>query len=135
MQTTIDNIPHVKHNKVLSSLGKNDPSFDVIKAFETNKVFSPTAIESFSNINFDTIIKTNKDTNTYEVLTDPNEDESSNNTDTKKEGEDSDSDKEYNEVDNIDIDAMFKHDLNFAFISTLSIVGLFILYRMIQKSR
>jgi hypothetical protein len=133
MQTQIDNIPHIKPNNVSTNLGKTQPTFSVIKGFESKQVFSPTSIESMSNINFDTIIKTNKDTNTYEVLTDPIDDDSSNEKDEKKEGEDGDIEEV--EVDVINIQTIFKHDLNYAFIGTLSILGLFILYRMIQKSR
>ena len=133
MQTPIDNIPHIKQNKVLSSLGETQSSFSIIKGFEPKNLFSPTIVESMTDIQFDTIIKPNKDTNTYEVLTDPNDDDSSNEKDDKKEGEDSDSDEA--EVDSIDIHTILKQDLNYAFVGTLSIVGLFILYRMIQKSR
>ena len=136
MQTHIDNIPHIKQNKVLSSLGKIQSSFSVIKGFEPKKVFSPTSVESMSNIKFDTIIKPNKDKNTYEVLTDPNEDESSKEIADKEEGEEGeDSDNDEAELDSIDIQTILKQDLNFAFVGTLSIIGLFILYRMIQKSR
>ena len=133
MQTTIDNIPHNKQNKISSSLGKTQPTFSLIKGFESKQIFSPTPIKSMTNINFDTIIKTNKDTNTYEALTDPSDDDSGNEKDDEKEGEASDSEEA--DVDNIDIQSILKHDLNYAFIGTLSIVGLFILYRMIQKSR
>ena len=87
MQTQIDNIPHIKQKKVLSSLVDPQSSFSVIKGFEPKKVFSPTSVESMSNIKFDTIIKPNKDTNTYEVLTDPNEDESSREIADKEEGD------------------------------------------------
>jgi len=135
MQKSIDNIPHVNRTNVLSYLGKSQQSFNQVKAFEATNEFSPTKFEGMTNINFDTLIKEKKDTNTYEVLTES--------PDNKKENEKEDKDKEVNKEDsdkeedeeNNDIQVVFKDSLNSAFVGTLSIVGLFILYRMIQKSR
>ena len=136
MQKSIDNIPHVNRTNVLSYLGKSQPSFNMVKAFEATNVFSPTNFEGMTNINFDTLIKEKKDTNTYEVLTESSEDKKETEKEDKEvEKEDNeDSDKEEDEENN-DIQVVFKDSLNSAFVGTLSIVGLFILYRMIQKSR
>lgn len=136
MQKSIDNIPHVNRTNVLSYLGKSQPSFNMVKAFEATNVFSPTIFEGMTNINFDTLIKEKKDTNTYEVLTESSEDKKETEKEDKEvEKEDNeDSDKEEDEENN-DIQVVFKDSLNSAFVGTLSIVGLFILYRMIQKSR
>lgn len=136
MQKSIDNIPHVSRTNVLSYLGKSQPSFTQVKAFEATNVFSPTKFEGMTNIHFDTLIKEKKDTNTYEVLTESSEDKKETEKEDKKvEKDDSeDSDKEEDEENN-DIQVVFKDSLNSAFVGTLSIVGLFILYRMIQKSR
>ena len=136
MQKSIDNIPHVNRTNVLSYLGKSQPSFNMVKAFEATNVFSPTIFEGMKNINFDTLIKEKKDTNTYEVLTESSEDKKETEKEDKEvEKEDNeDSDKEEDEENN-DIQVVFKDSLNSAFVGTLSIVGLFILYRMIQKSR
>jgi hypothetical protein len=136
MQKSIDNIPHVNRTNVLSYLGKSQPSFNMVKAFEATNVFSLTNFEGMTNINFDTLIKEKKDTNTYEVLTESSEDKKETEKEDKEvEKEDNeDSDKEEDEENN-DIQVVFKDSLNSAFVGTLSIVGLFILYRMIQKSR
>lgn len=136
MQKSIDNIPHVNRTNVLSYLGKSQPSFNQVKAFEATNVFSPTKFEGMTNINFDTLIKEKKGTNTYEVLTESSEDKKETEKEDKEvEKEDNeDSDKEEVEENN-DIQVVFKDSLNSAFVGTLSIVGLFILYRMIQKSR
>lgn len=136
MPKSIDNIPHVNRTNVLSYLGKSQPSFNMVKAFEATNVFSPTIFEGMTNINFDTLIKEKKDTNTYEVLTESSEDKKETEKEDKEvEKEDNeDSDKEEDEENN-DIQVVFKDSLNSAFVGTLSIVGLFILYRMIQKSR
>ena len=132
MQKSIDNIPHVNRTNVLSYLGKSQPSFNMVKAFEATNVFSLTNFEGMTNINFDTLIKEKKDTNTYEVLTESSEDNKEDNSKEREHEEDS----EYEEVEeNNDIQLVFKDSLNTAFAGTLSIVGLFILYRMIQKSR
>jgi len=140
MQKSIDNIPHVNRTNVLSYLGKSQPSFNQVKAFEATNVFSPTKFEGMTNINFDTLIKEKKGTNTYEVLTESSEDKKETEKEDKEvEKEDNeDSDKEEDEdedEENNDIQVVFKDSLNSAFVGTLSIVGLFILYRMIQKSR
>lgn len=129
MQKSIDNIPHVNRTNVLSYLGKSQPSFTQVKAFEATNVFSPTKFEGMTNIHFDTLIKEKKDTNTYEVLTESSEDKKENEKEDKEESE------EEEVEDNNDIQVVFKDSLNSAFVGTLSIVGLFILYRMIQKSR
>lgn len=136
MHKSIDNIPHVNRTNVLSYLGKSQPSFNQVKAFEATNEFSPTKFEGMTNINFDTLIKEKEDTNTYEVLTESPDNKKENEKEDKEvEKEDSeDSDKEEDEENN-DIQVVFKDNLNSAFVGTLSIVGLFILYRMIQKSR
>lgn len=136
MQKSIDNIPHVNRTNVLSYLGKSQSSFNQVKAFEATNVFSPTKFEGMTNIHFDTLIKEKKDTNTYEVLTESSEDKKENDKDKKENGKDDSEDSEEEEVEEKnDIQVVFKDNLNSAFVSTLSIVGLFILYRMIQKSR
>ena len=132
MPKSIDNIPHVNHTNMLSYLGKSQPSFNQVKAFEATNVFSPTKFEGMTNIHFDTLIKEKKDTNTYEVLTESSEDNKEDNSKEREHEEDSE-DEEVEE--NNDIQLVFKDSLNTAFAGTLSIVGLFILYRMIQKSR
>ena len=127
MSEYIDNTPK-KENKKESkntNLGETEVKMNVIKPIDSNRVFQSV---NFTEVGFPTSITTNVDTNTYDVLADTKD---VNNSD------DSTDDKESDNSDNesIDIDEIFKDHINIAFVSTLSIVGLFILFRMFQKSR
>ena len=127
MSEYIDNTTK-KENKKESkntNLGETEVNMNAIKPIDSNRVFQSV---NFTEVGFPTSITTNVDTNTYDVLADTKD---ANNSD------DSTDDKESDNSDNesIDIDEVFKDHINIAFIGTLSIVGLFILFRMIQKSR
>ena len=102
---------------------------NAIKPVDSNGIFKSV---NFVEVGFPTTITTNGDTNTYDVLSDTKEEASpevvSTEAEEKKESDDSDD-------ESIDIDEIFKDHINIAFVSALSIVGLFILFRMIQKSR
>ena len=127
MSEYIDNTPK-KENKKESkntNLGETEVKMNTIKPIDSNRIFQSV---NFTEVGFPTSITTNIDTNTYDVLADTKD---VNNSD------DSTDDKESDNSDNesIDIDEIFKDHINIAFVSTLSLVGLFILFRMIQKSR
>ena len=127
MSEYIDNTPK-KENKKESkntNLGETEVNMNAIKPIDSNRIFQSV---NFTEVGFPTSITTNVDTNTYDVLADTKD---VNNSD------DSTDDKESDNSDNesIDIDEVFKDHINIAFIGTLSIVGLFILFRMILKSR
>jgi hypothetical protein len=128
MSEYIDNTPK-KENKKESkntNLGETEVKMNAIKPIDSNRIFQSV---NFTEVGFPTSITTNVDTNTYDVLADTKD---ANNSD------DSTDDKESDNSDNesIDIDEIiFKDHINIAFVSTLSLVGLFILFRMIQKSR
>ena len=131
MSKYIDNTPK-KENKQESkntNLGETEVKMNAIKPVDSNGIFKSV---NFVEVGFPTSITTNGDTNTYDVLSDTKEEASpevvSTEAEEKKESDDSDD-------ESIDIDEIFKDHINIAFVSTLSIVGLFILFRMIQKSR
>lgn len=131
MSDYIDNTPkkdNKKENKK-TDLGETAINMNAIEPADSNQIFQSV---NFSEIGFSTSITANADTNTYDVLTDTNET-------TEEDGgsEDNENDEESNPSDDesIDIDEIFKGHINILFMSSLSIVGLFILFRMIQKSR
>ena len=121
MSDYIDNTPkkdNKKENKK-TDLGETAINMNAIEPADSNQIFQSV---NFSEIGF----------STYDVLTDTNET-------TEEDGgsEDNENDEESNASDDesIDIDEIFKGHINILFMSSLSIVGLFILFRMIQKSR
>jgi hypothetical protein len=127
MSKYIDNTPK-KENKQESkntNLGETGVKINTIKPADSNRTFKYI---KFTEVGLPTSITTNVDTNTYDVLADTNESSKTNSKENDTESDDSDN-------DSIDIDEIFKDHINIAFIGTLSIVGLFILFRMIQKSR
>ena len=127
MSKYIDNTPK-KENKQESkktNLGETGVKINAIKPADSNRTFKYI---NFTEIGLPTSITTNVDTNTYDVLADTNESSKTISKENDTESDDSDN-------DSIDIDEIFKDHINIAFIGTLSIVGLFILFRMIQKSR
>ena len=131
MSKYIDNTPKKENNKESknTNLGETEVKMNAIKPVDSNRIFKSV---NFVEVGFSTSITTNGDTNTYDVLSDTKEDASQEEVSTEaeenKESDDSDD-------ESIDIDDLFKDHINIAFVSTLSIVGLFILFRMIQKSR
>ena len=127
MSEYIDNTPKKENQKESknTNLGETEVKMNAIKPIDSNRIFQSV---NFTEVGFPTSITTNVDRNTYDVLADTKEATNS---------DDSTDDKESDNSDNesIDIDEIFKDHINIAFVSALSLVGLFILFRMIQKSR
>lgn len=117
MPQVIDNIPNKEKKNKEVPLGKQ------LKPIRP-KAFTPKEYNSFksvSKVTFPTVITSDIDYyNKYNVLVEEDENE-----ETEEESDD----------ESIDINEIFKRDINMLFIGTLSIIGLFMFYRMIQKSR
>lgn len=117
MPQVIDNIPNKENKNKEVPLGKQ------LKPIRP-KAFTPKEYNSFksvSKVTFPTVITSDIDYyNKYNVLVEEDENE-----ETEEESDD----------ESIDINEIFKRDINMLFIGTLSIIGLFMFYRMIQKSR
>ena len=124
MSKYIDNTPKKENNteSKKTNLGENEVKINVVKPADNNHIFQPI---NFVEPGLPTSITTNIDTNTYDVWADK-----TNNDDKQVDKESENSDEE-----SIDIDEVFKDHINIAFVSALSIVGLFIFFRMFQKSR
>jgi len=128
MSDYIDNTPKKENTKESknSNLGETEIKMSSIKPADSNQIFQSV---SFAEVGFPTSITANADTNTYDVLAETSDKEESN--------DDKENDEESNDSDDesIDINEIFQGHINILFVSSLSIVGLFILFRMIQKSR
>ena len=120
MPQVIDNIPNKENKNKEVPLGKQ------LKPIRP-KAFTPKEYNSFksvSKVTFPTVITSDIDYyNKYNVLVEGENEE------TEEESDDESDDE------SIDINEIFKRDINMLFIGTLSIIGLFMFYRMIQKSR
>ena len=131
MSNYIDNTPKKENKKgsKKSNLGETEVKMNTIKPADSNHIFQSV---SFYEVGIPTSITANVDTNTYDVLADTNE-----TPDEEVLNEDKENDEESNASDDesIDINEIFQGHINILFVSSLSIVGLFILFRMIQKSR
>ena len=128
MKTYIDNIPSKENNKKSEpTLGETLKPFSTIKPADTKTRYNVSTFNGISNVSFPTIITSDSDYyKKYAVL--------SNETSSEKELTKKDTDE--SDDDSIDVNDIFNVDyLSNVFIGTLSIVGLFIFYRMIQKSR
>lgn len=128
MKTYIDNIPSKENNKKSEpTLGETLKPFSTIKPADTKTRYNVSTFNGLSNVSFPTIITSDSDYyKKYAVL--------SNETSSEKELTKKDTDE--SDDDSIDVNDIFNVDyLSNVFIGTLSIVGLFIFYRMIQKSR
>jgi hypothetical protein len=127
MSDYIDNTPKKENTKESkkTNLGENSTNMNDIKPMDGKYQYQTVR---FTEVAFPTLITANADTNTYDVVADTGESPKEGEND--EEGSDSDSDDE-----SIDINEIFQGHINIMFVSSLSIVGLFILYRMIQKSR
>ena len=128
MKTYIDNIPSKENNKKSEpTLGETLKPFSTIKPADTKIRYNVSTFNGLSNVSFPTIITSDSDYyKKYAVL--------SNETSSEKELTKKDTDE--SDDDSIDVNDIFNVDyLSNVFIGTLSIVGLFIFYRMIQKSR
>tara|TARA_B110000285_G_scaffold107740_1_gene122449 strand:- start:22774 stop:23160 length:387 start_codon:yes stop_codon:yes gene_type:complete len=128
MKTYIDNIPSKENNKKSEpTLGETLKPFSTIKPADTKTRYNVSTFNGISNVSFPTIITSDSDYyKKYAVL--------SNETSSEKELTKKDTDESDDE--SIDVNDIFNVDyLSNVFIGTLSIVGLFIFYRMIQKSR
>jgi hypothetical protein len=127
MKTYIDNIPSKDKKNNEPTLDKTPTTFNAIKGLEPKTTYNMSKFKSLTNVSFPTIITSDSEYyKKYAVLSNetPSEKEL-----TKKEIDESDD-------ESIDVNEIFKMDyLSNLFIGTLSIVGLFIFYRMIQKSR
>ena len=125
MSKYIDNTPKKENNteSKKTNLGENEVKMNTIKPVDSNPhIFQPV---NFYEAGLPTSITTNIDTNTYDVLADK----------TNKDDMRVDKESENSDEESIDIDEIFKDHINIAFVSALSIVGLFIFFRMFQKSR
>jgi len=131
MSDYIDNTPKKENKKgsKKSNLGETEVKMNAIKPADSNHIFQSV---SFTEVGIPMSITANVDTNTYDVLADTNE-----TPDEEVLNEDKENDEESNASDDesIDINEIFQGHINILFVSSLSIVGLFILFRMIQKSR
>jgi hypothetical protein len=128
MKTYIDNIPSKENNKKSEpTLGETLKPFSTIKPADTKTRYNVSTFNGISNVSFPTIITSDSEYyKKYAVL--------SNETSSEKELTKKDTDESDDE--SIDVNDIFNVDyLSNVFIGTLSIVGLFIFYRMIQKSR
>ena len=128
MKTYIDNIPSKETNKKSEpTLGETLKPFSTIKPADTKTRYNVSTFNGISNVSFPTIITSDSEYyKKYAVL--------SNETSSEKELTKKDTDESDDE--SIDVNDIFNVDyLSNVFIGTLSIVGLFIFYRMIQKSR
>ena len=128
MSDYIDNTPKKENTKESkkSNLGETEIKMSAIKPADSNQIFQSV---NFTEVGFPTSITANVDTNTYDVLAETSDKEESSD-DKENDGESNDSDDE-----SIDVNEIFQGHINILFVSSLSIVGLFILFRMIQKSR
>lgn len=129
MSDYIDNTPKKENTKESkkTNLGENSTNMNDIKPMDGKYQYQTVR---FTEVAFPTLITANADTNTYDVVADTGESPKEGEND--EEGSDSDSDSD---DESIDINEIFQGHINIMFVSSLSIVGLFILYRMIQKSR
>lgn len=131
MSDYIDNTPKKENKKgsKKSNLGETEVKMNAIKPADSNHIFQSV---SFTEVGIPMSITANVDTNTYDVLADTNE-----TPDEEVLNEDKENDEESNPSDDesIDINEIFQGHINILFVSSLSIIGLFILFRMIQKSR
>lgn len=130
MKTYIDNIPSKENNKKSEpTLGETLKPFSTIKPADTKTRYNVSTFNGISNVSFPTIITSDSDYyKKYAVL--------SNETSSEKELTKKDTDESDDDSIGIDVNDIFNVDyLSNVFIGTLSIVGLFIFYRMIQKSR
>lgn len=122
MSQVIDNIPNKENKNKEVPLGKQ------LKLIRP-EAFTPKEYNSFKSVTkvtFPTVITSDVDYyNKYNVLV-----EDKNEKGKKKTEEEEESDDE-----SIDVNEIFKQDINMLFIGALSIIGLFVFYRMIQKSR
>ena len=133
MQNYINNTPNKQNHTDMPTLGKTIKPFSGIKPAETTTLFRRSAFKSISDISFPTIITTDsKSSNQYNVLTNRTRSEREL---TIKEENESDEDDSDSDDESVNIQEIFKQDINLIFFGTLSIVGLFIFYRMIQKSK
>lgn len=132
MSDYIDNTPKKENTKESkkTNLGENSTNMNDIKPMDGKYQYQTVR---FTEVAFPTLITANADTNTYDVVADTGESpKEGENEENEEEGSDSDSDSD---DESIDINEIFQGHINIMFVSSLSIVGLFILYRMIQKSR
>lgn len=121
MPQVIDNIPNKENQNKEVHLGKQlkliHPEAFTAKEYNSFK--------SVSKVTFPTVITSDVDYyNKYNVLVEDEKEKG------KKKTEEEESDDE-----SIDVNEIFKQDINMMFIGALSIIGLFVFYRMIQKSR
>ena len=128
MKNYIDNIPKKENNKESknTNLGETEVKMNTVKPIDSNHTFQSI---NFDEVSFPTSITTNDDENTYDVLADKND------KDVIQDDNETDKEPDNSDEESVDIDGIFKDHINIAFVSTLSIVGLFILFRMFQKSR
>ena len=120
MSQVIDNIPNKENKNKEVPLGKQ------LKLIRP-EAFTPKEYNSFksvSKVTFPTVITSDNDK--YNVLVDEKN---------ETEEEEEEEEEEESDDESIDINEIFKQDINMLFIGTLSIIGLFVFYRMIQKSR
>lgn len=118
----IDNIPNKKTVITNINLGSSDKTFIPIVPFSpANENHKLAKINIKKDVNFDipTIIRESMKNN-YDVLTN------------------TENESDYSEEN--DVNEIFNHEkintyFNHIFISSLSIVGLFMLYRLIQKTK
>jgi len=122
MPQVIDNIPNKENKNKELPLGKQ------LKLIHP-EAFTPKEYNSFksvSKVTFPTVITSDDDYyNKYNVLVDEKNEKGKKKTEEEEESDD----------ESIDVNEIFKQDINMLFIGALSIIGLFVFYRMIQKSR
>jgi|TARA_B110000879_G_C10813800_1_gene371386 hypothetical protein len=131
MQKFIDNIPTKNDNRVESDLGKRAVTSKVSPATkEANVTHTPFQNDYEKDDETSSVIKIDNLTKLFNVFTNITGDEKQEMDETKKK-ETTESDD-----DSVDINDIFKNDwLNNAFMGTISVLGLFIFYRIIQKSK
>tara|TARA_Y100000389_G_C17188978_1_gene377863 strand:+ start:272 stop:640 length:369 start_codon:yes stop_codon:yes gene_type:complete len=122
MPQVIDNIPNKENQNKEVHLGKQlkliHPEAFTAKEYNSFK--------SVSKVTFPTVITSDIDyNNKYNVLVDEKNEKGKKKTEEEEESDD----------ESIDVNEIFKQDINMLFIGALSIIGLFVFYRMIQKSR
>ena len=131
MSKFIDNIPTKNENQIESDLGKPLVTSNVYPATkEANVTHAPFQNDSVNKEEPVSIIKLDKITNMFTILSSITKGEKQEINENKNEN-DTESDDE-----SMDIEEVFKNDwLNNVFLGTVTIIGLFMFYRMIHKSK
>ena len=129
MSKIIDNIPTKNENQIESDLGKRVDTLNVYPATkQVNVTHTPFQNDYETKEEAVSIIKLDNMTNLFTILSSITNSEKQEINENKNEDESDD--------ESMDIEEVFKNDwLNNMFLGTVTIIGLFMFYRMIHKSK